>query len=102
MAKPQQVPIKDITVCSHTRVEPVLNYADNTVAWRCSGCTTITAHHGRCDGCGQQGCKLTCLVPTKRMRFCDVTCYKRLMARRRKQAADEAAALIAKPKATTP
>lgn len=83
----------DKTTCEHLRLEPVINYGGGVLAWRCCGCTTIMSHVGVCDGCGETGRKLGCLVPSRRMRFCDVLCYKRWSGRRRAAAAAETRAL---------
>ena len=70
-------------VCSHLDVEPVLNYAGDVIAWQCRSCTLVTAHQGRCAGCGEDT-KLTKF--SSKRRYCTELCLKKARARARKAA----------------
>lgn len=73
-------------ICNHLDVEAVLNYAGAVIAWQCRGCTLVTAHQGRCAGCGDT--KLTKF--SSKRGYCTEECLKKARARARK-AANEAA-----------
>jgi hypothetical protein len=98
---PKQAAISDITVCDHRRLEPVLSFGGDTLAWRCKGCTKIMAYVGECNGCKQTKVKLTKMVLSHRrkLRFCDDQCHKRFQARTAKERADRLKAADAALKA---
>ena len=66
--------------CSHlgTR-EEVTNYGGEVIALRCSSCTTVLAHVGKCDGCGRNRA-LTHHVLRNRTRYCTEDCYRAAQA----------------------
>lgn len=72
-------------VCSHIVIEPVKNYGDVVIAWRCSSCTTIMAHVGACDGCGISG-KLPVIASR---RYCSDGCKAKHNSKLRKEKASK-------------
>lgn len=74
----------DIGRCHHDRRETLRSEGGDPIAIRCTGCTLILAHYGRCDGCGKGPIELYCLVATRKKRFCESACFERWKEARRK------------------
>lgn len=66
---------ENMGVCPHSIVEEVKTFGGDTIAYRCTSCTTILAHHGKCDGCAVER-RLSFHVGARKRRFCTEDCYR--------------------------
>lgn len=69
--------------CSHLVVSEIRNQGGEVIAYQCTGCTVVLAHHGECDGCHRER-RLSVLVPSKRKRYCTEECRATSMRAERK------------------